>query len=232
MALHRLSLVVALLLSGCPATTRNDPTPVASSPAAPAQATSSVASIPAAADPVSTVFQTEPAKDERLEIRLTIEPGVETDRVPMHVAELHFRNVSDEQVRIYLPVPEAFRFGLSSIVFRPEGQPPLAVPEPRPHGYVVTDKDFHLLEPGQSKAFEQRFTIDPMARGTRATKRRPGFELGAGVPVRWVYENKIRSWVGGKRSVDGPTRTLFDGGVIPGIWKGRLAVSGTWTVPR
>ena len=94
------------------------------------------------------------------------------------------------------------------------------------HGYQVTEKDFHLLKPGKSRAFPQRFTIDPLNEG-----RMPEFEKGREVEVSWTYENKITQWKGGVATFRGTTKTLFGGKEIPYIWTGKLTVQTTWAVP-
>lgn len=172
------------------------------------------------------------AGDSRLQIQIEITDEVKMERIPMRTARLHFKNLTQQPLRIYLPAPDAFRWGISSIVMKPSNGPPLLVPTPRPHGYVISEKDFHLLAPGESRVFTQSFSLDPMQRGAgTATARLPGFEAGAKVAVRWTYENASRRWAGGVQTLDGPTRTLFDGGDIPHIWTGKLNVETQWTVP-
>lgn len=169
--------------------------------------------------------------DGRLEIRADIDPQVTMDRIPMRSIRLHFRNATDAPLRLYLP-PDPFRFNISSVVFAPEGAPPLLVPEPRPHGYMITEKDFLLLAPREERVVTQSFSIDPMVPGpgTR-TARRPGFEEGRRVPVRWTYENRITSWPGGVATFDGVTKPLFGGGPVPHLWTGEIRAQFTWTVP-
>ena len=178
----------------------------------------------------ASMTRSEAVSDGRLEIQLEIQEGSVLDRVPMRTAVLRFKNASDKPLRLYLPQSEAFRANISSLILAPEGAPPLFVPEPRPHGYVVTEKDFPLLKPGEGRAFTQRFTIDPFARGGR-TERRAGFEPGKKVPVSWTYENAIRQWKGGQRTLDGPTGELFGGKEIPFIWTGKLTAKASWTAP-
>lgn len=179
-----------------------------------------------------TAMRTDPAADGKLEIRLVIEAGAKLDRIPMRTATLHFKNVSKQPLRCYLPLGEVFRANISTLVFAPQGAPHVVVPEPHPHGYVVTERDFHLIAPGASVTFEQPFTIDPFLPGPgNRIERRPGFEPGKQVPVRWTYENSITRWKGGVMTFDGPTRELFGGKEIPFIWTGELTVRGTWTAP-
>jgi hypothetical protein len=83
---------------------------------------------------------------------------------------------------------------------------------------VVTEKDFHLLEPGEERRFTQ----------TLATRSLPAGQN----TVRWTYENKITRWAGGEKTLDGPTKKLFDGEEIPWIWTGRIAVEGSLDLRR
>lgn len=151
----------------------------------------------------------------------------------MRTARLHFRNLSREPLRFYLPQAEAFRAMISDVILKPAHGTALWVPEPRPHGYVITEIDFPLLAPGESRTVTQKFTLDPMlpGRGT-TTRRRPGFEAGKQVSVTWVYQNKVTRWQGGLQTLDGPTRTLFEGKPIPHIWTGKLSTKLVWTVPK
>lgn len=171
-----------------------------------------------------------PASDGRLEIRLEIDRQVVMDRVPERTARLRFRNLTAEPLRIYMP-PEPFRATISTLFFTPREGRPLFEPEPRPHGVVIGEEDFPLLGPGQSREFTQTFTLDPFQPGGPGTARRPGFEAGKSVEIRWIYKNRIRQWKGGAQTLDGPTKTLFGGGDIPHIWLGELTVTWTWTVP-
>ena len=177
--------------------------------------------------------RSEPAADAHLAIELEIRPAVVMDRVPTRTASLGFRNIGSEPVRVYLPNGETFRAGISTLSFTPEGAPPLFVPNPHGHGYVVTEADFHLLAPGESRSFPQRFTIDPFPpRGSLAPTRLPGFEPGRPIRVRWTYRNQIRRWEGGRQTFDGPTKALFGGADIPHIWTGELSAELAWTAPE
>ena len=171
------------------------------------------------------------AGDSRLQIQIEIDDEVKMDRIPMRTAHLHFENLTQQPLRIFLPGPDAFRWGISGIVMRPSKGSPLMIPEPRPHGYVVTERDFPLLAPGEKKTFTQSFSLDPMKPGAgTATERLAGFEPGATVGLRWTYENSIRRWEAGVQTLDGPTKALFGGGDIPHIWIGKLTAEGSWTV--
>ena len=169
-------------------------------------------------------------QDKGLEIFLEIQPGVRMDGVPTRSATLHFHNVSLAPIRIYLPRSEHFRAGLSTLVLR-AGPNAFAVPEPQPHGIVIEEDDFPLIAPGEDKTFEQSFTLDPIGPGVGAvTARRLGFEDGKAVQVRWTYSNEIVRWAGGQQTLDGPTKTLFEGKDIPYIWTGQLSVEASWRI--
>lgn len=172
------------------------------------------------------------ATDGRLEILAEVDPQVTFDRIPMRALRLHFRNATSEPLRIYMPRPDAFRFGISSVVLTPKGGSPLLVPEPRPHGYTIGEDDFILLAPREERVVSQSFTVDPMSPGRGVeTARRPGFEKGTSVAVRWTYENAMTAWPGGAQTLDGVTKPLFGGGPIPHLWTGKLEAELTWVVP-
>ena len=109
---------------------------------------------------------------------------------------------------------------------------PLFVPQPRPHGYQISEKDFVLLGPHEERTITQSFTIDPMTPGPgNATARSPGFARGETVKVRWVLENTMTTFPGGVVTFDGPTKPLFGGQPVPGLWTGKLTTLVTWVVP-
>jgi hypothetical protein len=180
--------------------------------------------------PMNGTVRSTTATANGLSISLEIRPDVRVDRVPMRAAILHFRNVSEDPIRIFLPQSEPFRGGQSTLYFG-SGDQAFMAPEPRPHGYSISEIDFPLIAPGEEKTFEQPFTIDPMkpGPGTR-TERRAGFEDGKTVKVRWSYSNDLVRWPAGKPTLDGPTKTVFDGKDIPHIWTGKLSVEASWTV--
>jgi hypothetical protein len=126
---------------------------------------------------------------------------------------LWFRNARKQKLRIYLVQGEPFRFGQSTLkVTDRQGKLLTLQPDPRPHGYVVTEKDFHLLEPGEERRFAQSLVTRSLPPGQHT--------------VRWTYENKITRWAGGAKTLDGLTKKLFAGKEIPWIWTGRIAAQG------
>ena len=48
--------------------------------------------------------------------------------------------------------------------------------------------------------------------------------------MSWTYHNDIVRWEGGYQTLDGPTKTLFEGKDIPYIWTGKLSVEASWTL--
>ena len=171
------------------------------------------------------------ANHKGLAVWFEVVPGVQMDRIPIRTVMLHFNNTSKAPIRIYLPQSEPFRANISSLVLRASGES-FFEPEPRPHGYVVTEIDFPLLAPGEEKSFAQTFSLDPMAPGAGSgIARRKGFESGKSVKIAWTYSNQINRWAGGAQTLDGATKALFDGKDIPHIWTGALSVEATWTAP-
>ena len=160
-----------------------------------------------------------------------VRPDVVEDRVPLRTAVLRFRNTTARPIRVYMPQTPEFRANISTLVLTAGGEV-YATPDPRPHGYVVTEADFPEIAPGEERVFEQRFTLDPLVPGAQLrTERRKGFGSGNPVTIRWTYENAITRWEGGKMTMDGPTKPLFDGGDIPNIWTGRVTVVLDWKAP-
>jgi hypothetical protein len=150
--------------------------------------------------------------------------GVSGGRPSPVVATLRFRNASQQPLRFYLIDSEPFRSFQSRLsVFEQGGGAFITMqPDPRPHGYVVTEEDFHLLGPGEEKTFTQSLYVARVAPGGRSVERLEGFEKGGAFRVRWTYENSVTQWKGGAMTLDGPTQSLFGGGPIPHIWTGRV----------
>jgi hypothetical protein len=144
-----------------------------------------------------------------LRARLGLPAGPQRAGAPV-TARLWFKNDGAEKARIYLIRSEAFRFPQSTLELpdRSTSGGPAPMPPPRPHGYVVTEKDFHLIEPGAEARFEQTLAT----RGLKSGKHR----------VVWSYSNSITKWAGGAQTLDGPTKRLFGGKEIPFIWTGTV----------
>lgn len=158
------------------------------------------------------------ATDGRLEIRATFVPGVKASFVPMRTIRLAFANVSEAPLRLHLPRAEDFRMGISTVMLHADGGAPIMIPEPHPHGYVITEDDFVLLAPGQEHVATQSFTLDSMQPGGgNRTAHEPGYETGRTASVRWTYESDVDAWPGGGKKIEH-------------IWTGKLVASGTWTV--
>ncbi len=127
---------------------------------------------------------------------------------------LHFRNDGAAPMRIYIIGSEPFRAMQSSLyVLAADGSVLAFQPEPRPHGYVVSETDFPEIAAGATKVVEQTLSLDPRVLAGKS-----------GLRVRWSYANDIERWQGGLQTLDGPTRGLFGGGPIPGIWRGEARV--------
>jgi len=197
------------LASGCnPAPPAAPPVPV--TPTATATAAAGASADPAAA--AEEVGLTSTARDDRLEISLTLPAGLTSGAsVPL---TLRFRNISSEPVRIYM-LPEAFRAlqSLFKVSEADSGKLVFMAPEPRPHGIVVDEKDFPLIPPGEELTFTQSLALADSRLGD-----------GGSFVLRWTYQNKVESWSGGAETLDGTTKPLFGGGLIPHIWLGRLDV--------
>lgn len=133
---------------------------------------------------------------------------------------LRFENTGTALRRLYLLRSEPFRAMQSTffLALPPSTPPSVAMqPEPRPHGIVVDEGDFHELPPGKTIEFTQSLRLpDDVAPGT--------------LSVRWEYSNQVKQWEGGVQTLDGPTKALFGGGPIPGIWVGEVETSFDVTV--
>jgi hypothetical protein len=149
-----------------------------------------------------------------LSLRLELPAG------PYHMgdrlaARLHFRNDGATPLRVYLIGGEAFRAQQSDFqLFAADGRVLDRQPDLHPHGYVVTEADFPEIGPNTTTVVEQTLDLSPgVLDGQAGTLR-----------LRWRYANSIAAWKGGAQTLDGPTRSLFGGGPIPGIWRGQATV--------
>lgn len=127
---------------------------------------------------------------------------------------LHFKNIRNKNIRIYLINSEIFRYGQSTIsILSKKDRNLISIqPEPHPHGYKVTEEDFHLIEPNQELTFDQTIYI-----------MESKFESGGKFIVQWNYENQVKSWPKNIMTLDGPTKELFGGKAIPFIWTGSIS---------
>ena len=134
---------------------------------------------------------------------------------------LHFKNVGNDEIRIYLIRSEAFRFGQSSLslISIKDGKQITSQPPPRPHGIVIDEEDFHLIKANLESKFTQTLYLN------KSEIRTWGEFI-----VRWKYSNKITRWPGGKMTLDGPTKELFGGKDIPFIWTGKIEYEGKITI--
>ena len=138
-------------------------------------------------------------------------------------ATLTFRSDSDDPIRVYLLESDAFRSFQSRFTLRHRGTGDIVSvqPEPLPHGYVVSENDFPLIAPKTTRAFTQRLDLCADA-----------LEAGERYLIEWTYENEIETWLGGAKTLDGPTSELFDGERIPYIWTGTLSNTSAVAVAR
>ena len=136
---------------------------------------------------------------------------------------LHFRNDGEVPRRIYLIQSEVFRALQSDLqVFAADGQFLTSQPDPHPPGYVVSERDFPAIAPGEAQVHTQTLHLAG-----------PKFSGQAGpLRLRWTYRNSVESWRAGIQTLDGPTKGLFGGGPIPGIWRGEVVVEASLPLAR
>jgi len=144
------------------------------------------------------------ADDNALKISMELKERTE-DTLSVN---LIFKNVSQKPLRIYyIDDPLFSRTQNSFYLIDKHGKRYFELEEgPPPHGYVVSEKDFYLIEAKHKKQFGTRVAVpvkDPLA-------------------LEWVYSNQISSWRGGAQTLDGKTKILFGGREIPYIWSGSI----------
>lgn len=128
---------------------------------------------------------------------------------------LRFQNAGKTDLRLYFLRNPIFRYHSQLTLLDGQGGL-LSHPEPaRPHGLVVTEDEFSLLKPGESLSFSQSVGADAPLLG------------GQTVTVIWGYENRVRRWPGGAKTLDGVTQPLFGGKDIPFIWLGAIETKGS-----
>jgi hypothetical protein len=126
-------------------------------------------------------------------------------------ATLHFENHTAKPIRILLVGPEPFRLFNSSMRVWLGNDVVSLQPEPHPHGYLISEKDFFVIAPGGSKTFPQTLYV---------TDR---FTSPGAYEVEWMYENKQRKFPGGAQTLDGVTKPLFGGKDVDDLWVGSLS---------
>ncbi|HEU0029930.1 MAG TPA: hypothetical protein VFQ53_04800 [Kofleriaceae bacterium] len=125
-------------------------------------------------------------------------------------ATITLRNDTDEPMRVLVVRPEIFRANISSLRVWQADHVVSLQPDPHPHGYLVTEDDFPQIAPHATYSYKQTLRID----GALAT---PG-----DYEVELLLENQNKRWPGGVQTLDGPTKPLFGGTDVPGMWVGKL----------
>jgi len=130
-------------------------------------------------------------------------------------AKLIFKNNSEDQIRIHFINYEPFRFNSQITVLKKEDKSPINPPFiAPPHGYIISEKDFYMVEPGKEISFNQKIKI----------QQEGNFIL------RWNYENKRTKWEGGIETLDGITKPLFEGKEVKYLWTGKLITENEITL--
>lgn len=155
-----------------------------------------------------------------LSVRLDVPPGPHKLGATVELG-LEFRNEGQDDIRVYLIQTPIFRALQSDLAVYAGGKFLGSQPDPHPHGYVVTERDFPAIPPGTTQRFTQPLHLDPAQLGA-ATE----------VEVKWTYQNKVESWAGGVQTLDGPTKSLFGGARIPGIWLGEVKATALLPLTR
>jgi len=125
---------------------------------------------------------------------------------------LVFKNISKYPLRIYWVETEFFRSFQSYFYLLINGKSKYLGDVSPPHGYIVTEKDFHLIDSNDEIVFKQNLSINETKIETDSKE----------IYLQWVYENNISKWEGGITTLDGPTKKIFGGKEIPYIWKGKI----------
>ncbi len=129
-------------------------------------------------------------------------------------ANVTFQNISDKPLRIYFIESPVFNSFQSMFhVGHADGSIEFIVSDPHPHGISVDASDFHLIDANKSKTFTQKLDNIELRLKTKPAK------------LIWVYVNDVTKWEGGRSTLDGPTKELFDGKEIPYIWTGEVRAS-------
>jgi hypothetical protein len=159
--------------------------------------------------------------DESGGLRISLEVPAAVTRQPTTrgaqaiTATLHFENRATKPIRILLVGPEPFRLFNSSMRVWLGSQVVSLQPEPHPHGYLISEKDFFVIPPGASKTFPQTLYVQDR------------FNSPGTYEVEWMYENKQRKFPGGVNTLDGVTKPLFGGKDVDDLWVGSLSTRKT-----
>ena len=143
-------------------------------------------------------------------LRFTLEPVPPAQVRGTLTATLVVHNPGAEERRLYTP-PEPFRFPMHDVALWSADDKRQGGPDGHPHGIVIGEEHFLVVRPGGE------------VRLTGTVPLPPGVVAGRYL-LTWTVKNDLTQWKGGAMTLDGPTRTLFGGGPIPGIWTGRVTV--------
>lgn len=143
-------------------------------------------------------------------LRFTLEPVVSAKAGARLTATLVVGNPGRDERRLYTP-PEPFRFPLHDVALWSGDGKRQGGPEAHPHGIVIGEEHFLRIGPGAEVRIDG---IVDLPSGAAAGRYQ----------LTWTVENEITQWQGGVGTLDGPTKTLFGGGPIPGIWTGEVTV--------
>jgi len=158
-------------------------------------------------------MQYEHCSDEKLGLKICIRLKDKKIKLNEDIElSLVFKNISKYPLRIYLVETEFFRSFQSYFYLLFNGKSKHISNISPPHGYIVTEEDFHLIDSNSEIVFKHTFSIDETKIETDSNE----------IYLNWVYENIISKWEGGITTLDGPTKKLFGGKEIPYIWKGKL----------
>jgi len=127
-------------------------------------------------------MQYEHCSDEKLGLKICIR--LKDKRIKLNEdfeLGLVFKNISKHPLRIYLVKTEFFRSFQSYFYLLSNGKSEYISKISPPHGYIVTEKDFHLIDSNSEIAFKHTLSIDETKIETDSNE----------IFLHWVYENKI-----------------------------------------
>lgn len=136
------------------------------------------------------------------DLRIEAESPPGTQKAGSAVAiTLQFFNVGAQPRTLFFIVSETYRFGQSTFRFKSRGGPTEVQPMAR-DGYVPSESDFHEIAPQNRLVFNQKLLL-------------PRTLPPGALTVEWVYQNPLERW---------PSKLSNGGELIPGIWRGKLAL--------